>query len=190
MNNLKIFSALAVSTLLATFASLPFAAEQERPARVDAVVAVLEATVTAVDHETREVTLKGSDGETVTITAGEEVKNLGQVDVGDKVTVEYLEVVAMEVLPSKEVEMAAMTTIAKKTAPLGEKPAATAVEETRVITVVEAIDKENEMVTLKGPDGNSMTVKARNPANLEKIVVGDKVLITHTTSVAISVTEK
>lgn len=191
MNCLKTFCALAASALLAAFTSASFAEDAERPARIDAAVVMLEATVAAIDHDTREVTLEGADGNTVTITAGEEVKNLAQVDVGDKVNVEYMEIVALEVMPRTETEIAAMTTtMAEKTAPLGEKPAATAIEETKAITVVEAIDKENQTVTLRGPDGKSATVKARNPANLEKIVVGDKVLVTHTTAAAISVTEK
>ena len=118
------------------------------------------------------------------------MKNLDQVSVGDKVAVEYLEMVAMEVLPPGEVEIAAVTTAAKETAPPGEKPAAAVVQETAVITVIDAIDKENELVTLKGPEGNTRTVKARNPANLEKIAVGDKVLVTHTTAVAVKVTAK
>ncbi len=181
---------LAVSIALAAFSSVLPAAEGERPARLDAAVVKLEATVAAVDHKTREVTLKDADGETVTITAGEEVKNLAQVEVGDQVEVEYLEMVAMEVLPPGEVEMATVTTAAKKTAPLGEKPAGAVVQETTVITVIESIDKENELVTLKGPEGNTKTVKARNPANLEKIAVGDKVKVTYTTALAISVTEK
>jgi predicted RecA/RadA family phage recombinase len=189
MHYLRMFAALAVSIFLTANASLSLAADAERPSRLDAAVIVLEATVAAVDHETREVTLQGSDGRTVTITADEDVKNLDQVDVGDKVSVEYLEMVALEALPSNEVELAAMTTAANKTEAMGEKPASAVVQETQVITVIEAIDKETEMVTLKGPDGNSTTVKARNPANLEKIAVGDKVLITHTTAVAVSVTE-
>jgi len=190
MKSLRTGLALAASIALAAFASVLHAAEAERPARLDAAVLKMEATVAAVDHKTREVTLEGADGETVTITAGEEVKNLAQVEVGDRVEVEYLEMVSMEVLPPGEVELAAMTTAAKKTAPLGEKPAGTMVQETTVTTVIEAIDKENELVTLKGPEGYTKTVKARNPANLEKVAVGDKVKVTYTTALAIAVTEK
>ena len=190
MKYLRMCSALAVSIALATFAALAHAAQDARPARLDAAIARLEATVAAIDHDTREVTLKSADGETVTITASEEVKNLAQVDVGDKVAVEYLEMVTMEVLPPGEVDMATMTATAKVTAPPGEKPGGAVVQETAVITVIDAIDKENELVALKGPDGNIRTVKARNPANLEKMAVGDKVLVTHTTVVAIKVTEK
>ena len=190
MKSLRTGLALAASIALAAFASALPAAEEERPARLDAALVKLEATVAAVDQKTREVTLEDADGETVTITAGDEVKNLAQVEVGDRVEVEYLEMVAMEVMPPGDVEMGAMTTAAKKTAPLGEKPAGTMVQETTVMTVIDAIDKENELVTLKGPEGETKTVKARNPANLEKIAVGDKVRVTYTTALAITVTEK
>jgi hypothetical protein len=42
------------------------------------------ATVEAVDVDNRLVTLKCPEGRLVTIKAGEEVKNLPQIDVGDK----------------------------------------------------------------------------------------------------------
>lgn len=190
MKGLRIRLALAASIALVAFASMLHAAEEERPARLDAALMKMEATVAAVDQKTREVTLKDADGKTVTITAGVDVKNLAQVEVGDRVEVEYLEMVAMEVLPARDAEIAAMTTTAKKTAPLGEKPAGTMAQETTLITVIEAIDKENELVTLKGPEGYTKTVRARNPANLEKIAVGDKVRVTYTTALAITVTEK
>jgi hypothetical protein len=182
--------ALTASIALVGFASVLRAAEDERPARLDAAVITMEATVAAVDQKTREVTLEGADGKTVTITAGEEVKNLAQVEVGDKVDVEYVEMVSMEVLPPGEVELATVTTAAKKTAPLGDKPAGTVVQATTVITIIEAIDKENELVTLRGPKGNTKTVRARNPANLEKVAIGDKVKVTYSTALAIAVTEQ
>ena len=190
MKNLRNRLALAASIALAAFASGLHAAEEERPARLDAALVKLEATVAAVDHDTREVTLKDADGETVTITCSADVKNLPQVDVGDRVEVEYLEMVALEALPPGEAEMGAMTTTAKKTAPLGEKPAGTMVQETTVITVIESIDLENELVTLKGPEGYAKTVRARNPDNLKKVAVGDKVRVTYVTALAIAVTEK
>jgi hypothetical protein len=44
-------------------------------------------------------------------------------------------------------------------------------------------------VTLTGPGGGSQTIKARDPANLKKVQVGDLVDITYTEAVAISVTQ-
>ena len=51
--------------------------------------AKVTATVEAIDQKTREVTLKGEKGGTVTFVAGPDVKNLAQVSKGDIVTIEY-----------------------------------------------------------------------------------------------------
>ena len=190
MKDIRTGWVLAAAVALTALVSPLQAAESERPARLDAALLRMQATVSAVNQETREVTLQNEEGDTVTIKASKDVKNLDEVGVGDTVDVEYLEMVAMEVLPTRDVEMAAMTTAAKKVAPPGEKPAEAMMQETTVITVIEAIDKENQLVTLKGPEGNTKTVRARNPANLDRISVGDKVMVTYTTALAISVTEK
>ena len=55
-----------------------------------AVAAELVAVVTAIDLDTREVSLQGPGGETVTITAREEVVKLEDVSVGDRLRVTYL----------------------------------------------------------------------------------------------------
>jgi len=162
----------------------------DKPAVAEAVVMTAEATVTAINHDTRDVTLQDSDGNTTEIVVGEEVKNLPQVEVGDVVTVEYMEAVTIEVMGPDGAEPAAAGAAAMGTAEPGKKPAGAEVQELVVVAVIEAIDEENEQVTLKGPEGNSRTVKVRNPANLEKVAVGDKVMFTFTRALAISVTEK
>lgn len=161
----------------------------EKPAVGGAVVVTMEATVAAVNQETREVTLKDAEGNTQEIIVGEEVKNLPQVEVGDTVTVEYMEAVTIEVLGPEGVEPAAAAATAMGTAEPGQKPGGAEVQEMVVVAVIEAINKESEEVTLKGPEGNSKTVKVRNPANLEKVAVGDNVMITFTRALAINVTE-
>ena len=57
------------------------------------------------------------------------------------------------------------------------------------MATIDAIDKAAETVTLKGPAGNSKTVKVNNPANLEKVAVGDRVIIGLTRSIGVEVTE-
>ena len=42
-------------------------------------------------------------------------------------------------------------------------------------------------LTLKGPEGNVVRVKVMDPKNLEKVKVGDKLFITYTEALAISV---
>src|SRR5262245_43503467 len=57
----------------------------------------LSATVEKIDKPHRMVTLKGPDGKTVVVTAGDEVRNFDQIKVGDHVNVTYSESVAVAV---------------------------------------------------------------------------------------------
>jgi len=166
------------------------AAQQEKPAMKQEALITLEATVTAINQETREVTLQNSEGESITFIASDEVRNLAQVEVGDKLKVEYLEAIEIRVLAPGEAEVGAQQIVTGGRAELGEKPAGGAISETTIVAVIEAIDKENQTATLKGPEGNSKVVKVRNPENLEKVAIGDKVIITYTEAMAVKVTEK
>ena len=62
-----------------------------------------------------------------------------------------------------------------------------AVNSVTVNTTIDANDKTAETVTLKGPKGNTQVVKVRDPANLEKVAVGDHVIITYTEALAVKV---
>ena len=51
---------------------------------------------------------------------------------------------------------------------------------------ITAIDKKARTVTVKGPQGGTETIKAKDPKNLEGLKVGDMVEITYTQALAIS----
>jgi Cu/Ag efflux protein CusF len=143
------------------------------------------ATVEAVDMATRMVTLKNPDGSSFEFFAGKEVVNLPQVMVGDKVSVVYSEALAVRMAKPGEVRDETMQGVAR--ALPGEKPGVLDVIETTVTAEIKDIDKTNEKVTLKFPDGKLQVVKVKDPANLEKVVVGDTIVITITKAMAISV---
>ncbi len=65
----------------------------------------ITATVEAIDLETRVVTLKGPKGDLFDFTAGEQVKNLPQVKVGDLVDITYYESVAVKVYKPGEMPL-------------------------------------------------------------------------------------
>ena len=143
------------------------------------------ATVEAVDMVTRMVTLKNPDGSTFEFFAGKEVVNLPQVMVGDEVVVVYAEALAVRMAKPGEVRDETMQGMAR--AIPGDKPGAIEVIETTVTAEIENIDKTNEKVTLKFPDGKLQVVKVKDPANLEKVEVGDTIVITIIKEMAISV---
>jgi Cu/Ag efflux protein CusF len=145
------------------------------------------ATVEAVDLDKRIVTLKGEKGNVFDLKVGEEAKNLPQVKVGDRVTVQYYESLAFEVTKPGDA-VAAGTTAGVASAKPGEKPAAIAAGQTTITATVEAIDAKKHYVTLKGPDGKTKEIKVKDPKNLVNVKVGDQVAITYTEAFAIEVT--
>ena len=146
------------------------------------------AKVKAIDQKTRHVTLQRADGSVVKFVAGDEVRNLPQVKVGDDVNVTYYESLAYEVRkPGEGATPGATVAEAAGRAKVGEKPGAAAGRVTTVTATIAAIDKAAQTVTLRTPDGETTTIKARNPDNLNRVTVGDLVDITYTEALAISV---
>jgi ribosomal 50S subunit-recycling heat shock protein len=184
----RVAAALAIGVVLAV-ATSPMAGETKggQPTVKRSRLTTLTATVEAIDVAKRLVTLKGPKGNVVTVKVDERVKNLPQVQVGDQVVVKYYEALAFRVLAPGEVAPSPSATGAAAKAAPGEKPAAVGAREVTATVTVEAIDHKASTVTFKGPEGNSVTVKAQDPKNLEKVKVGDKVEITYTEALGISV---
>ena len=144
------------------------------------------ATVQAVDLATRHVTLTNDEGKTYTIVADKRIKRLDQLRVGDIIDVEYREAVVVDLLPAGA-PASVKADASADTAKPGASPHAAASQRITIVATIEAIDEATHHVTLRGPEGRSFEVKARNPANLKKVKVGDVVRITYTEAVAISV---
>jgi hypothetical protein len=143
------------------------------------------ATVTAIDMNTRLVTLKGPDGGSLTIRAGKEVVNLPQVKVGDEVVVSYAQALAVRMAKPGEVRDEVAQGIAR--AVPGSMPGAVEVLERTVTAKILELNKALETASLQLPDGDVRIVKVQDPANLEKVKVGDTIVITFTEAMAISV---
>jgi hypothetical protein len=148
--------------------------------------AVITATVVAVDLQNRYVTLKGPDGALRDIKVGEEAVNLPQVKVGDLVTVKFYESIAVEVIKPGTVAGAGETSAIVRAKP-GEMPGGMAARQVSVTAIIMAIDKQKSTMTLKGPEGKLVTAMVQDPTNLEKVKVGDELMIAYTEALAISV---
>ncbi|HET6419840.1 MAG TPA: hypothetical protein VFG19_06780 [Geobacteraceae bacterium] len=147
------------------------------------------ATVTAIDLKNRLVTLEDEDGNTFDILVGEEARNLPQLKVGDVVEATYYESVAVKVYKPGEVPSVAGDTSMVAGAKKGEKPGGLAVKQATVTATVQSIDKKSQTAVLKRADGKIVTVKVKDPKNLENVNPGDEVVATYTRALAISVTK-
>ncbi len=143
------------------------------------------AKIEAVDLETRIVTLRGPDGKGFTVHAGEEVINLPQVQVGDDVVVVFVNTLSVRMAKSGEFWDESVKEIGR--AIPGSKPGAVEVNEKTVSATIEDIDKSLETASLRMPDGNLNVIKVKDPANLDKVKVGDRIVITYSEAVGISV---
>ena len=145
------------------------------------------ATVQKVNLKNRHVTLKGSDGKTFTIVAGDEVRNLKQVKKGDVVRVTYHESVAYQVNKAGTAKPGVSESTDVSRAKLGDKPGASVTNTVSVRMTIAAISKPTSEVTLRGPQGKTVQVKVRDPSKLDQVQVGDVVDITYTEAIAVAV---
>ena len=187
-------TSLRISTTavcLAATLCLATAARAETPAaepkgEVAMATATVNATVTKINYETREVTVKAEDGEEHTFVASEDVKNLAQVKPGDVITATYGEALAYEVKKGGQVADVE-TVVGGRAAAPGSRPAGGIARQTTVTVLITAIDPKAPSVTFKGPQGNTRTIKVMHPEKLEGVSVGDTVELTFTEAFAIKV---
>jgi hypothetical protein len=158
------------------------------PGKAAAVsVAEMTATVMSVDKATRTVRLKGPKGNEVDIVAGEQVKNFDQIKVGDQVNAQYQESLTLELRKTKE-RLATTESSGAVSAKPGQRPAGAVGREVKVLADVVKVDQPNNTISLKGPQGNVVDLKVRNPDHFKVVKVGDQVEATYSEALAISVT--
>ena len=166
---LALASALSVSAV---------ALAQDIPVASGAAVGEITGEVMVVTPEKHMLTIRKPDGDFQVIHVPGGVKRLDEVEIGDTLTISYFEAVAIDLQKGgQESAPAAVTTTEIDRAP-GEKPAGT-IEETVTITgTVEAVDKVDSTVTVRGPE-DVVTVTVEHPEWLEEIVEGDSVTVTY-----------
>jgi hypothetical protein len=160
-------------------------AQAQKGETVGASVTVT-AKVISVDQKTRKVKIKTDDGKKYSFIAGDNVVNLPQVKKGDIITAVYTEAIGYEVRKHNKQTGVAVTNAAAAAEP-GQKPAGAVMQQTTVAVSVTAIDPTVPSVTFQGPDGETKTIKVKDPKKLEGVKVGDVVDITYTEAIAIKV---
>jgi hypothetical protein len=176
---------LFVALLAISFSWLALA--QDKPAMYASQTSTMQAVVEEIDYEARVVTVRKTDGSTVTFTPSPDVKNLEEVSIGDILHVEYSQSVRITVADVDGVEPGAGELSAITRTEEGEMPAMAAVDATVIIATVVGIDLETNTYKLEGPDGMVNEYVAMNPENLKLAAVGDIVVIEITESVMAAV---
>jgi hypothetical protein len=144
------------------------------------------ATVEAIDKAKRTVTLKGPK-RTETIAVSPEARNFDQVKVGDKVTVEYVQALSLELRKPGQAPVSAAAAGGARTEP-GQKPGGIVGAQVTATTDVIDLDPARQVVVIKGPQGNVFELKVRDPEQFKLVKKGDQIQVTYTEAIALAVT--
>ena len=157
------------------------------PGRVTTSMVQSVAIVEAVNKETREIKVIDASGRRYSFVAGDMVANFDQIEPRDRIVTEYLESVAIFVVPEGAPELGDAGAV--ELAALGDKPGIKAADTFMVRATIEALNVSDRIVTLRGENGMVRSVKVADNVPLDKIEVGNELRMRITEAIAISVRE-
>ncbi|MDH4114880.1 MAG: hypothetical protein OEU89_05365 [Burkholderiaceae bacterium] len=179
--------ALMALPAVAQPASGAVVAKDSQPGKVTLVEAVrIVATVAAIDKASRQVTLKGQEGDSMVLTAGPEVKNFDQIKVGDSVVARYIQSLTLELKKGAAGVRERVESGGVAAAKPGERPAGAAAREVKVTGDVIAVDAKKQTVKVKGPK-RTFDLSVKDPEQFKLVKVGDQIEGTYVEAVAVSV---
>lgn len=144
------------------------------------------AKVTAIDLNTRKLTLTTPDGKRTTFKAGPDVVNFNQIQIGDQVKITATEDLVVFIRMSgapPSVGEAGVVALA----PVGAKPGMLMADTVEVTVKIIAIDLKSRKVTLQFADGSTKKFKVGKKADLSSVKPGDDVTVRVTEAIAILV---
>ncbi len=150
-------------------------------------VEMITAKVSAINAETREVSLIGENGMQFDFVASADVKNLELVSVGDTVHAKHMQRVTVELVEGQELKAKEAIIELAAQAKEGQMPAKVKAETLVRIYTIEAINIEENSFKLRSVDGAIKEFTAKDPKNLARASVGDAVVVTITEALAIEV---
>jgi hypothetical protein len=145
------------------------------------------ATVEAVDHATRTVTVKLPDGNFKTIVAPSSVERFDAIKVGDTLTATYYDNIVLRVKKPGEKDVDTASEALTKTP--GKVPGATAATQRTITATITAIDPKIPSITFSGPNNWKYSSRVEDPNALKTVKVGDKVDITWTEALLVGFTQ-
>ena len=144
------------------------------------------ATIIAIDKTTRDITLKGPKGNWVVVTAGPEVRNFDQMNVGDKVHARYIEALVLELKKGGGLPVTRTEEAGAMGATPGAQPHGVAGRRITVVADVVAVNHATHTVTLRGPQLTA-ELQVSDPDQFKGIKKGDQVYATYTQALAMVV---
>ena len=142
-------------------------------------------TVEAIEAGSRTITIKKADGTFVSVVAGPDIQRFSEVKVGDKINAKYYENVIVRLKKPGEPDVD--SSVKATTGSEQVLPGGTKAKQRQITATITAIDTAMPTITFTGPNNWKYTSKVQDLEALSKVKVGDKVEITWTEAVLVSV---
>ena len=183
---MKLKSVLAAAAVLTLAVALPALAQQTE---IAGDLVTVKGSVEAIDHTNRVLTLKMEDGEFENITIPKGAERFDEVKVGDTLQVRYYDNVTVRLKEPGEapVDTAELGAVAADAA---SSPGGTIAAQRKMTVTVTKLDLEKGVATVEGPHGYKYSRRIQDKEAAKKIKVGDKLDMTWTEAVQITVNPK
>jgi len=171
-----------------TLLSINIYSQEVLPTKEAMELQTMQGTITAINPETREITLMGSQGELNTITAGEEVERFDEIAVGDAIVFDlytYMKAEFREPTAEEIAEPVVLVADAAK-ATMEEAPAGAIGAMIKAVVTIEVLNRVYMQATVKGPEGNYLTIDMEDEDLIQKLHIGQVVILTYAEAMAIS----
>lgn len=187
-NTAKTLASSAMALLAALLLGATAQADEHAQGGARAMAMQIQAVVSDIDLDTRQVSLQGPGGETVTVTAREEVVKLEDVNVGDVLVVTYLAALEGEVREPTEEELAEPWVVLEEGAVSGEgeEPGIGAARMIRAVCTIEGMNRILGTVTVMDSRGKLHLIADVEADKMEGVTLGQTVVIVFTEALALS----
>ena len=140
-------------------------------------------SVEGIERASREITVKKKDGSYDVLYVPEQVKQFDTLKIGDKITAKYDETLVIRLQePGQKPIDAEASALTKST----DSRAATASHQRTITATITHIDPKVPSITVSGPNNWTYTKRVEDTKMLAKVKVGDKLDLTWTEAVIMS----
>ena len=191
--SLKSVLAFCLTTVIICLpASLQAAESTAKDAKERVMSITIDAEITDVDMETREVTLRSPMGDLVTVKAGAHIERLNDFAVGDIVSTTYIASLEGEVREPTEAELAEpwveLDGAAKANAKMD--PGAIVGRVIQAVCTIEGMNRVTRSVMVRDPRGKYHGIGDVEPEKMEGVTLGTTLVLTYTEAMAVTLEKK
>jgi hypothetical protein len=191
MNTTKYCKVILFTILLASPITFAQEKDNEIPTKEISEVVEVKGTITEINKSTREITIMGSKGDLHTVTAGPEVERFDEIEVGEVVAFDFYTYIKAEFRKPTEAELAEPLVVIAEAgkANLDVEPGAAVGAMVKAVVTVQVINLPFMYVNVQGPQGNFTTFQMKDKDLIQKLHVGQVVILTYAEAVAVSLTK-